>query len=94
MNTNNLREMRKNSGMRQIDVAALIGHVNPDRISNWEKGFAFPSVMNLFRLSAIYGVAPEQLYTELQISISQEISRVRFESPTGSTEKQHAENLI
>ena len=72
--------------MLQIDVAELLGHASSDRVSNWEKGLGFPSIVNLFKLSAIYGVPPEQLYTELHTNISQGVNRVRFESPRGSSE--------
>jgi transcriptional regulator with XRE-family HTH domain len=36
---NNLRELRKAKGMLQIEIAQLLGHLNSDRISDWEKGY-------------------------------------------------------
>ena len=36
-----------------------------DRISRWENGTAMPSVVNLFKLAAIYEVMPHELYPEL-----------------------------
>src|SRR5580692_1702777 len=50
---NMLRFYRKQAGLRQVDVAARLGFTSYDRISHWEKGTAFPSVTNLFRLSAL-----------------------------------------
>src|ERR1039457_5210186 len=62
---NMLRFYRKQAGLRQVDVAAKLGFTSYDRISHWEKGLAFPSVTNLFRLSALYKVSAQELYTEL-----------------------------
>lgn len=61
---NSLRFYRKQAGLRQVDVAAKLGFTSYDRISHWEKGSAFPSVTNLFRLSALYKVPAQELYGE------------------------------
>jgi transcriptional regulator with XRE-family HTH domain len=61
---NSLRFYRNQAGLRQIDVAAKLGFTSYDRISHWEHGTAFPSVTNLFRLSALYKVSPHELYGE------------------------------
>ena len=59
-----LRFYRKQAGLRQVDVAAKLGFTSYDRISHWEKGYAFPSVTNLFRLSALYKVPASEMYKE------------------------------
>ena len=61
---NSLRFYRKQAGLRQVDVAAKLGFTSYDRISHWEKGLAFPSVTNLFRLSALYKVPAQELFGE------------------------------
>ena len=61
---NSLRFYRKQAGLRQVDVAAKLGFTSYDRISHWENGIAFPSVTNLFRLSALYKVPAQELYGE------------------------------
>jgi transcriptional regulator with XRE-family HTH domain len=61
---NSLRLYRKQAGLRQTDVAARLGFTSYDRISHWENGIAFPSVTNLFRLSALYNAAPHELYAD------------------------------
>ena len=71
---NMLRHYRKQAGLRQIDVAARLGLKNTDRMSHWEKGTAFPCVTNLFRLSAIYKVPPQELYGELVKIIQRELN--------------------
>lgn len=62
---NRLRKHRRLQGYRQRDVARLLGHSNTRRISMWEKGLAFPNVMNLFKLSIIYRTLPNELYFDL-----------------------------
>ncbi len=86
---NNLRDIRVNLGLKQTDVAQMLGHASPDRISHWEKGVAFPGVLNLFKLSLIYRVPPERLYEDLYKSLAYELqqkngskSELRFESKT------------
>jgi transcriptional regulator with XRE-family HTH domain len=91
--SNNLRDIRISLGMKQADVADLLGHASADRISHWEKGVAFPGMVNLFKLSLIYRVRPEQLYEDLYKSLADELqqkngskSEFRFESKTRSEE--------
>jgi len=62
---NGLRSYRKAAGLLQSDVARELGLDCADRISHWENGTAMPSIINLFKLSAIYGVKPHELYPEL-----------------------------
>jgi transcriptional regulator with XRE-family HTH domain len=62
---NSLRSRRKTAGLLQSDVARALGLDCADRISHWENGIAIPSVINLFKLAAIYGVEPHKLYPEL-----------------------------
>ena len=69
--SNNLRQHRKISGLLQKDVAKLLGLDCADRISHWENGIAMPSVINLFRLAAIYQVMPHELYPGLMEVVQQ-----------------------
>ena len=62
---NRFRELRKQKGMRQKEVATLLGYKNEDLISHWEKGQVLPGMTNLFKLAKIYGVLPHELYLEL-----------------------------
>jgi len=62
---NSLRSRRKKAGLLQADVARSLGLDCADRISHWENGTAMPSIVNLFKLAAIYKVMPHELYPEL-----------------------------
>ena len=67
---NSLRYHREQMGLRQRDVAEALGLDITDRISHWEKGHAYPSVVNLFKLSVLYRVAPQALYPNLYRAIA------------------------
>lgn len=62
---NNLRKIRKQTGLTQLRVASLLGWKNSDRLSHWEKGTSLPNIINLFRLSDLYQVEPSELYPEI-----------------------------
>lgn len=70
---NALRKYRKQYNMRQIDVAKKLGFKSTDRISRWEAGIAFPHPRNLLKLSVIFKVPLEELYTELISSLKTDI---------------------
>lgn len=78
---NMLRHYRKQAGLRQVDVAAKLGFVSADRISRWEKGQSLPSVINLFKLSAIYKVPAEELYREVFNSIEKQSGHLDSDAP-------------
>lgn len=73
MTENHLRTFRKAKNLRQLDVSILLDFVTPDRISKWEKGKGFPSIINLLRIAAIYEAYPHELYSELFKHITREV---------------------
>lgn len=62
---NMLRRNRKIGGYTQVQVAALLGLHRAIPLSQWERGTAFPSVLNLLKLSALYQVPAHELYEPL-----------------------------
>ena len=62
---NELKNLRRDLGARQEDIAAKLKKDIADRLSHWETGRALPSLINLFRLSALYKKYPHELYPEL-----------------------------
>ncbi len=62
---NNLKSLRKQHGLKQKEIAILLGMKSEDRISHWEKGIAVPGLTNLFKLSLVYNVSPYDLYPEI-----------------------------
>jgi len=53
----------------------MLGHASSDRISHWEKGVAFPGMVNLLKLTLIYRVPPEQFYVDLYKSLADELQQ-------------------
>ena len=68
--------------MLQVEVAQLLGHLNSDRMSDWEKGYGMPSVANLFKLATVFGVSAEALYKEISISAAREVEEKRVSLQT------------
>ncbi len=61
-------------GYKQKDVALILGHKSSTRLSQWEKGIALPSVINLLKLSFIYRTLPNELYPNLTQKIEDELT--------------------
>jgi transcriptional regulator with XRE-family HTH domain len=62
---NSLRRHRKNSGLRQREVAHALKLNTCERISKWENGHSVPALSSLFRLAALYRVSPQELFDEM-----------------------------
>jgi len=62
---NKLKLYRVTNNLRQIDVAHKLGFTSSERISRWEMGLAYPSVVNLFKLAKLYNARPDDLYGEI-----------------------------
>lgn len=74
---NNLRDCRKLARLDQQDVGYLIGIKNYGRISEWENGKAIPSRDNLIKLSLVYEVLQDRLYTRLRDKYKKDIEERR-----------------
>lgn len=59
---NKLKELRKERGYTQKQVAEMLGLKCEDRISHWEKGQGMPSAKNLMRLAKIYKANTSEIY--------------------------------
>ncbi len=59
---NNVKVFRKKAGLRQIDVAYALGFTTITRICRWEKGLAYPSVVNLLKMAKLFQVPAEEIY--------------------------------
>ena len=51
---NCLRKYRKAIGLKQKQVARILGLKNSGMISRWEKGKSLPSLLNAIKLAALY----------------------------------------
>jgi transcriptional regulator with XRE-family HTH domain len=62
---NPLRKYRKAAGLRQHEVACALGLSSIERISKWENGHSIPKGRSLYQLAVLYGVPPQQLFSEI-----------------------------
>jgi transcriptional regulator with XRE-family HTH domain len=62
---NRLRKYRKERGLKQKDVAKILGLKNCGMISRWEKGVCLPSLLNAFKLAGLYCVLVDALFFPL-----------------------------
>jgi len=62
---NNLRRYRKAIGLKQKEVARILGLKNSGMISRWEKGVCLPSSLNIFKLTGLYCVLVDALFFPL-----------------------------
>ncbi len=46
-------------------------------MSDWEKGYAMPSVANLFKLATVFGVVAEEIYEEIRATAAREVEEKR-----------------
>lgn len=62
---NCLRKYRKARGLRQKDVAKILGLKGTGMVSRWEKGICLPSALNTLRLAALYRTLVDALFIYL-----------------------------
>jgi len=70
---NNLRKYRKAIGLKQKDVARILGLKNSGMICRWEKGRCLPSLVNAFKLAGLYSVLVDALFFPLKLMIKRKI---------------------
>ncbi|MFZ1979406.1 MAG: helix-turn-helix transcriptional regulator [Bacteroidota bacterium] len=62
---NCLRKYRRIRGFKQKQVAKILGFKTSSRISRWEKGACFPSIVSLLKLAYLYRTMPDTLFLDL-----------------------------
>ena len=62
---NCLRRYRKARGLKQKDVAKILGLKSASMISRWERGLCLPSALNLFKIAALYRTMLDALFIDL-----------------------------
>jgi transcriptional regulator with XRE-family HTH domain len=72
---NQLRKYRKARGLNQRQAARILGFADASSLSRWEHGVCLPSVMNLFRLAALYRTLVDALYIDMLRTIREEVRR-------------------
>ena len=79
---NNLRKYRKAIGLKQKEVAQILGLKNSGMISRWEKGRCLPSLVNAFKLAGLYCVLVDALFFPLMRVIKRKIMERQRQIPS------------
>ena len=74
---NCLRKFRKESGLKQTEVAKILHLRSTAIISRWEQGASMPSVMNAIRLAVLYRTMMDAFFLDLRWSARKELERRR-----------------
>lgn len=75
---NCLRKYRKVRGLKQKDVAKILGLKGTSMISRWEKGVCLPELLNSLKLALLYRTMIDALYIDLVREMREEL-RLREE---------------
>lgn len=91
--TLDLRAARRNSGLRQIDCAHLMG-VQPSKISDLENGRQRPSVRDICTLSMIYGRSFESLFAGIFDEVKADLTCRLDDIPDPNAKYRRAGNRV
>jgi len=72
---NCLRKYRRIRGLRQKEVARILGIKSASVISRWEKGVCMPNTLNLFRISILYRTMGDALFIDLVKELRDELRK-------------------
>ncbi len=72
---NSLRRFRKVRGLKQKEVARILGVKSASMISRWEKGTSLPSTVNIFKLAVIYRTMADALYMDYILRLKGEMRK-------------------
>jgi len=70
-----LKKYRKARGLKQKDVAKILGIKNASMVSRWEKGVCMPNTKNLFKLAALYRTMSDSLFFDLIRELRSEMQK-------------------
>lgn len=77
----NLRYLRENKGVEQLQIAELLGKKSTSAVSEWEKGVRVPNVGDLHDLSIYFGITLDDLIN-IDLKDSKIINNNDFETST------------
>ena len=72
---NSLRKFRRARGLKQKEVAEILGLKSTSQISRWEKGVFLPKPLNIFKLAALYRTMADALFIDLIRSVKNDIHK-------------------
>lgn len=70
---NCLRKYRKARGLKQKDVAGILGLNSTSMVSRWEQGACLPNSLNVFKLAVLYRIMTDALFVDLRELVKDDI---------------------
>lgn len=70
---NCLKKYRRARGLKQKDVAKILGIKSASMVSRWERGVCLPSTINAFKLATIYRTMVDPLFIDLLMALRRDI---------------------
>lgn len=61
-----LKQIRRDSGLSQKEVATTLGYKSSQFVSNWERGLSSPPLGTLRKLAGLYRVGEEDLFIRIR----------------------------
>jgi transcriptional regulator with XRE-family HTH domain len=71
---NQLRRFRREIGLSQKEVAAILGLKSAAPVSRWEKGIVLPETLNALKLAALYRSSVDVIYSDLRFELCDELA--------------------
>lgn len=72
---NSLRKYRRAKGLKQKEVAEMLGLKSTSMISRWGKGAVLPKTLNLLKLAALYRTMVDGLFIDLLKTVKADVCR-------------------
>lgn len=76
---NSLRKHRKARGLKQKEVANILGLKSASMVSRWENGHCMPKLQNIFKLAILYRTMADGLFIDLRRLLKEEILKAEEE---------------
>jgi len=70
---NSLRKYRRARGLKQKEVAKILGLKSSCMISRWERGHYLPQSVNIFKLAVLYRTMADALFIDLRKLLQEDI---------------------
>jgi transcriptional regulator with XRE-family HTH domain len=72
---NSLRKYRRASGLREKDVAEILGLNSASQVSRWERGVCLPRPLTMFRLAILYRTMVDGLFIDLRRALINDLRK-------------------
>ena len=88
---NSLRKHRKARGLKQKEVAKILGLKSASMVSRWENGLCLPNPINMFKLGLVYRTMVDALFIDLRRLLKEEIAQAEQHILQNKAQKENVE---